>query len=132
MELQSHEVEELLGFKLTNEEIITCLKKIRYGAQISGNSIKVSVPAYRSDILHNCDLIEDIALAYGFDKIKPLLPSTTTTGKSHQISRVRHSVNEIMTGLGYFEVMPFTLTNEKMQFDMMRRVKEKGLSLIHI
>jgi len=130
MMLKMSEVEELLGFKLNNEEIISCLKKIRYGARVDGDIIKVAVPAYRADILHNCDLIEDIAIAYGFDKIKPLLPSTSTTGKSHQISRVRDSINEIMTGLGYFEVMPFTLTNEKMQFDMMRREKVKGITNI--
>jgi len=130
MELKNGEVEELLGFKLTNEEIITNLKKIRYGAQLSGNSIKVSVPAYRSDILHNCDLIEDIAIAYGFDKIKPDLPSTSTTGRSHPISRSRDTLNEIMTGLGYLQVMPFTLTNERMQFDMMRREKAKGITQI--
>jgi phenylalanyl-tRNA synthetase beta chain len=130
MELKNGEVEELLGFKLTNEEIITSLKKIRYGAQLSGNSIKVSVPAYRSDILHNCDLIEDIAIAYGFDKIKPVLPSTSTTGRSHPISRSKDTLNEIMTGLGYLQVMPFTLTNERMQFDMMRREKSKGITHI--
>jgi phenylalanyl-tRNA synthetase beta chain len=130
MKLKVSEVEELLGFKLKNEEIISCLKKIRYGAQADGDIINVEVPAYRADILHNCDLIEDIAIAYGFDKIKPRLPTTTTTGKSHEISRVRDSINEIMTGLGYFEVMPFTLTNEKMQFDMMRREKQMGITNI--
>lgn len=130
MELQGNEVEELLGFELTNEEIISCLKKIRYGAEASGNKIKVSVPAYRSDILHNCDLIEDIAIAYGFDKIKPELPSTSTTGRSHPISKSRDAINEIMTGLGYLEVMPFTLTNERMQFDMMRREKADGITHI--
>jgi phenylalanyl-tRNA synthetase beta chain len=130
MKLKVTEVEELLGFKLKNEEIISCLKKIRYGAQVEGDIIKVSVPAYRADIMHNCDLIEDIAIAYGFDKIKTTLPTTATTGKSHRISRVRDSINEILTGLGYFQVMPFTLTNEKMQFDMMRRVRQKGITNI--
>ena len=130
MELKNAEVKELLGFKLTNEEIINSLKKIRYGAQVSGSTIKVSVPAYRSDILHNCDLIEDIAIAYGFDKIKPELPVTSTSGRSHPISRSKDAINEIMTGLGYMQVMPFTLTNEKMQFDMMRRGKKEGITRI--
>jgi len=71
MKLKITEVEELLGFKLKNEEIISCLEKIRYGVKDDGDIIKVSVPSYRADILHNCDLIEDIAIAYGFDKINP-------------------------------------------------------------
>ncbi|MDO9098860.1 MAG: phenylalanine--tRNA ligase subunit beta [Candidatus Methanoperedens sp.] len=130
MNLENSEVRELLGFDITDKEIISCLQKMRYGARTSGKTIEVSVPAYRSDILHNCDLIEDIGIGYGFDKIQPELPSTSTTGKSHPISRLRDSLHEIMTGLGYFEVMPFTLTSEKVQFDMMRREKEKGITHI--
>lgn len=130
MELKGFEVEELLGFGLNNDEIITCLKKMRYGVEVEGDTIKVAVPAYRSDILHNWDLIEDIAIAYGFDKIKPELPSTSTIGRSHPISIAKDSIHEIMTGLGYFQAMPFTLTNERVQFDMMRREKLAGITHI--
>lgn len=130
MKLNGSEVEELLGFRLTDNEIIKCLEKMRYGARISDKTIEVSVPAYRSDILHNWDLIEDIAIAYGFDKIKPELPKTSTTGTAHPISKLKGSIHEIMMGLGYFEVMPFTLTSERVQFDMMRREKAKGITHI--
>ena len=130
MEITGNEVEELLGFDLPDQEIISCLEKMRYGVESSGDRIIVSVPAYRSDILHNCDLIEDIAIAYGFDMIKPVLPLTSSSGRSHPISRSRDLTNEIMTGLGYQEVMPFTLTNERMQFDMMRREKAEGITQI--
>ncbi len=128
--IKNSEVEELLGIKLTNDEIITCLIKMRYGAKVSGNYIEVSVPAYRSDIMHSCDLIEDIAIAYGFEKIEPLLPSTTTTGRAHPISKLKDSIREIMVGLGYFEVMPFTLTSERVQFEMMRRNEMKNITHI--
>jgi phenylalanyl-tRNA synthetase beta chain len=130
MNLENSEATELLGFNLTDEEIISCLQKMRYGAGMSGNTIEVSVPAYRSDILHNWDLIEDIGIGYGFDKIQPELPSTSTAGKSHPISKLRDSLHEIMTGLGYFEVMPVTLTSGKVQFDMMRREKQEGITHI--
>ncbi len=130
MDLKKSEVDELLGIKLTNDEIISCLEKMRYGARTSGNVIKVSIPAYRSDILHKWDLIEDIAIGFGFDKIKPELPSTSTTGRAHKISKLRDSLREIMVGLGYFEVMPFTLTNERVQFEKMRRERADGITRI--
>ncbi len=130
MELHSTEVEELLGISLTGEEAKHCLEKMRYGAGVEGKTIHVSVPAYRSDILHTWDLIEDIAIGYGFDRIKPELPSTYTIGSAHPISKLRHSLREIMVGLGYFEVMPFTLTSERIQFDMMRRKKAEGVTRI--
>jgi phenylalanyl-tRNA synthetase beta chain len=130
MTLERGEIEELLGIKLTDDEIIHHLEKMKYGARMSGNTIEVSVPAYRYDIMHNWDLIEDIAIGYGFDKIKPELPSTSTTGESHTLSKLKDAVREIMVGLGYFEVMPFTLTNERVQFDMMRREKPEGITHI--
>jgi phenylalanyl-tRNA synthetase beta chain len=130
MKLRRNEVEELLGIKLTDDELIHCLEKMRYGARILKNAIEVSVPAYRADILHSWDLIEDIAIGYGFDKIKLELPPTSTIGKAHQISKLRDSIREIMVGLGYFEVMPFTLTSERVQFEMMRREKASGITHI--
>ncbi len=130
MKLKNKEVEEHLGFRLSNDEIIHCLEKMRFGAKETGNSVEVLIPPYRSDILHNCDLIEDIAIGYGFHKIEPELPSTSTTGKSHPISRLRDSVCEIMIGLGYSEVMPFTLTNERVQFNIMRREVAEGVTHI--
>jgi phenylalanyl-tRNA synthetase beta chain len=130
MKINSLEVEELLGFKLTNEEMISCLEKMRYGAKALGKSIEVQVPAYRYDILHNWDLIEDIAIGYGFDRIKPELPLTSTTGRAHPVSKLKDLIREIMVGLGYFEVMPFTLTNEHVQFERMRREKAEGITHI--
>lgn len=128
VKLKQKEVEELLGFKLADDEIIHCLEKMRYGARILKNAIEVSIPAYRADILHSWDLIEDIAIGYGFDNIKPELPATSTIGKAHEISKLRIAIREIMVGLGYFEVMPFTLTNERLQFEMMRRNELSGIT----
>ena len=130
MKLKSKEAWAHLGFELPGEEMVHCLEKMRYGAKASGNMIEVSVPAYRSDILHTWDLIEDIAIGYGFDRIVPELPSTSTTGRAHQISKQRDAVREIMVGIGYFEVMPFTLTNDRVQFEMMRRDKAEGTTHI--
>lgn len=33
-----------------------------------GKGIKVTVPPTRSDILHPVDVVEDVAIAYGFNK----------------------------------------------------------------
>ena len=130
MKLKNSEVSGHLGFSLSDDEIVKCLQKMRYGARATKNCIEVSVPAYRSDILHTCDLIEDIAIGYGFDKIEPELPMTLTTGNAHPISKLKDSVREILVGLGYFEAMPFTLTNERVQFDSMRRKKAEGITHI--
>jgi phenylalanyl-tRNA synthetase beta chain len=125
------EVKALLGMDLPLEEIVKQLERMRFGAKaIDEETVEVRVPAYRADILHNYDLIEDIAKGYGYENIKIRIPKTYTTGEAHPISLLRSSINEIMIGLGYYEVMPFTLTSEKINFDNMRRQRTKNVTCV--
>ncbi len=127
--LTKAEVKSLLGMELSIEEIVKQLERMRFGAEaLDEETVEVKVPAYRADILHNYDLVEDIAKGYGYENIKVRVPETYTAGKSHPISLLRSSVNEIMVGLGYYEVMPFTLTSEKVNFENMRRQKTEDVT----
>ncbi|MFP3909496.1 MAG: phenylalanine--tRNA ligase subunit beta [Archaeoglobaceae archaeon] len=123
MNIDKQEVEELLGFELSGEEIKDALEKMRFGTEVEvdGDSLKVMIPAYRADVLHEWDVIEDIGIGYGYDRIEPEYPPTTTIGLSHKWNDVKDVAREIMTGLGYMEVISFTLTNEKMQYQKMLR-----------
>lgn len=129
--LTESEVKSLLGMELSLEEIVKQLERMRFGAEaLDEETIEVKVPAYRADILHSYDLIEDIGKGYGYENIKVKIPETYTAGKSHPISLFRSPVNEIMVGLGYYEVMPFTLTSEKINFENMRRQKTDDVTYV--
>jgi len=129
--LSVSEVNSLLGLALDAKQITKELEKMRFGAVARGGAIDVAVPAYRVDILHNWDLIEDIAIGYGFDKFKPELPETATIGRTHPIEDRLALLRDIMVGLGFFEVTTFTLTNERVHFDMMMRPKTKATWVQH-
>lgn len=120
MSIEKQEVEDLLEFELSNEEIEEALKKMRYGVELNQN-LKVTVPAYRADVLHEWDVVEDICIGYGYDRIEPEYPPTNTIGLSHKWNDVKDVAREIMTGLGYMEVISFTLTNEKIQYGKLQR-----------
>ena len=112
----------LLGLSLSDSEMVGCLEAMRYGATIEGpDRIRVRVPCYRADILHDWDIFEDIGIAYGYEKIGPLLPPSFTAGRGHPYVRMMNIVREILCGMGYLEVMPFTLTNDRVLFGMMNR-----------
>ncbi|MBC7085951.1 MAG: phenylalanine--tRNA ligase subunit beta [Methanomethylovorans sp.] len=118
----SEEVLDLLGIDISPEYIAQMLERMRFGAKVQENGIiEVQVPRYRADILDNSDLIEDIAIAYGYKNITPVLPMNATIGTQHYISLERGYIRTIMVGLGYTEVMPFTLTSEKVHFEWMCR-----------
>ncbi len=129
--LQVKDVNSLLGLDLNAEEIARNLRKMRFGATIHEEGVDVEVPAYRADILHACDLIEDVAIGYGYDRFKPEFPEIATIGKTHCIEDKFELLRDVMIGLGFSEVMTFTLTNEKVHFDDMRRPRSNVTRVKH-
>ena len=115
------EANRLIGFNLSSEQLASSLERMRFGAVAEGDAVRVRVPAYRADIMHSWDIFEDAAKAYGFDRLEARLPQTVTVGRAHPSEVRKGEIREILSGLGYLEVMPFTLTNEKMHFSWMRR-----------
>ena len=111
----------LIGFDLDARQLAECLERMRLGARAEGEEVRVLVPAYRADIMHAWDIFEDAAKAYGFDRLEARLPQTVTVGRAHTSEQRKAEIREVMAGLGYLETMPFTLTNEKVHFQWMRR-----------
>ena len=62
-------INKLLGLNLKETEIKKLLERMGYGYK----NKKALIPAYRTDILHQVDLAEDIAIAHGYDNFKALI-----------------------------------------------------------
>ena len=122
----AEEANRLIGFDLTAQQLAECLERMRFGAKAEGAAVQVLVPAYRADIMHSWDIFEDAAKAYGFDRLQARLPRTVTVGRAHPSEIRKAEIREVMAGLGYLETMPFTLTNEKVHFQWMRRSQERA------
>ena len=122
------ECARILGISLTAPQMAELLRKMRFGAEPAGaDNVKVQVPCYRADIMHDWDLFEDVAIAYGYDRIESHPPKTFTVGKPHPVQVNAALAREAFTGLGYLEVMPFTLTSENVLYQRMQRPETKGV-----
>jgi phenylalanyl-tRNA synthetase beta chain len=130
MELRIDYANELLGLKLSETETIKCLRKSRLDAQNAGKGVLgVMLPPYRIDILHEVDLVEEVALGYGYYRLKPTIPNAVTVGEQHPTHKLANSVRQIMIGLGFLETMNFTLTNKRVHYECMRTKPEKLIKL---
>lgn len=127
------ECASLLGIPLSPQEMARLLARMRFGAEPDGDSrVRVLVPCYRSDILHDWDIFEDVAIAYGVENIDAALPATSTVAQEHPINAIAGAVRSVMVGLGYLEMMPFTLTNERVLYGNMQREPLPGtLRVLH-
>jgi phenylalanyl-tRNA synthetase beta chain len=113
------EARRILGLDLEAERIAELLRRMRYGARQEGSRVAVEVPAYRSDILHDQDIIEDIAIGYGYPNIVPRLVPTMTVSRALPVEELSEAVRRVMTGLGLFEVLTSVLVSEREQYDSM-------------
>jgi phenylalanyl-tRNA synthetase beta chain len=80
----------------------------------------VSYPPYRTDIRHPVDLLEDVAIGYGYANIEPRLVRSMTVGTPRPEETLSDRVRQILIGLGYSEVMSLPLTTEEFQFERLR------------
>ncbi len=120
----------LLGLRLSEEEAIECLRKCRLDAvKVEDEVLEVRIPPYRIDILHEVDLVEEVAIGYGYYRLEPSIPPTRISGEQHPVSRFANTVRQIMIGLGFTEVMNFVLTNERIHYLKMRLKPGKAVKL---
>lgn len=80
-DVELNHVNRILGTKIDLEKAKSCAEKM--GLTIlstTGEKMKVECPPTRSDILHPCDVVEDIGIGYGFNNIERVFPQTNTVG----------------------------------------------------
>lgn len=109
---------QVSGLDLPKTEIMERLKEMKYGAK-AGKQIKVDVPAYRTDVMHQYDLIEDIVIAHGYQNIQPEMPEVDQIARERSIEDYTRVLRDIMQGTGALETHTYILSNREKLFDMM-------------
>lgn len=117
-------INKISGLDLKEAEIIKLLEKSGY--KVLDKKINVSYPAYRQDIMHQVDIVEDIIITRNYNKIEPVDPRLPTRGKLSELESFSKKVAELMTGTGLQEVMSYILTNKENIFTKMN-VKESQI-----
>jgi len=109
---------ETIGIELNAGRLAELLESMGYGVREAGHADRLSVlvPAYRNDVMHAVDLIEDAAIAYGYEHITPELVPTFTVGSPRAIEEQAAVARRVLTGLGFHQVMTLVLTNEEAAF----------------
>ena len=78
------------------------------------------VPAYRQDLLHAMDVIEDVAISLGYHEFLPVLPAQFTVGGLSRIELLSDRTRELMVGMGFQEIISNILGSPEQYRDVMR------------
>jgi phenylalanyl-tRNA synthetase beta chain len=112
MRLDVAYVNKILGLNLKSKQISDLLNVFGFGTMsVNDKALDVAVPCYRTDVMHQVDLIEDVAIAYGYNSIEPVWRDLPTTGYAQRQQRLLDKARELMVGLGFQEILTYTLTN---------------------
>lgn len=123
------------GLSESPERICELLKKMCLSATPSSkdkNLLDVSIPPTRADVLHQCDIMEDVAIAYGFNNLPRTSPNKASTiAQPLPINKLGDIVRLETAMAGWSEVMPLILCSHDENFAWLNR-KDDGTSAVRL
>ena len=120
-------IETMLGVSLERREVVDLFERSGLDATVADDdesyaaddapadatTYEVSIPPYRVDVLHPLDLVDDVGRAYGFDELEPKYPDVGTVGGRHERSRLEAATRNVLTGLGFEDLLNFHMISEQ-------------------
>jgi len=131
-EAQVDFVNSMIGINISADEMVTLCKKIQLGPAtlINDNqTLQVTVPPTRSDILHAVDIAEDIGIAFGYNNIVKKVPQTCTVGGEQPMNKLGDLLRDEIARAGYVEVLTHGLCSIHDNFTALRRPITAAVSL---
>lgn len=80
-------------------------------AQEQENHWILGYPAFRFDIWHEVDVVDDVARAYGYNNIELTQPQVVSFGGQLPLTKLREQLTDVAVGLGFLENYTFALTD---------------------
>jgi len=105
-----------LGVALSPEEMAKSMRLMGYDAAVDNKKLSIFAPATRMDLLHPVDIMEDVAIGYGYEHFGSVPVMTQTFGSELPCTELADGIRDIMTGLSFFEVTTLILSNPEDEF----------------
>ena len=98
-------INRLLGSSLTAAEISDALSRMGSLVKVAGDEVTVTPAPYRTDFLHEVDVIEDVMMGMELGRFQPLTPRDFTIGRLSPVTTFSRKAKSLMVGLGYQEMI---------------------------
>jgi phenylalanyl-tRNA synthetase beta chain len=134
-EVEVDYINNCCGLKESPESICKLLTKMCLQARPSPkdkNILEVKVPPTRADVLHQCDIMEDVAIAYGFNNLPRSSPhKSATIAQPLMINKLGDIVRLEAAMAGWSEVLPLILCSHDENFAWLNR-KDDGETAVKL
>jgi phenylalanyl-tRNA synthetase beta chain len=102
------------------QPIKQALEGYGYEVTTARDTITVTLPPYRQDLMHAMDVVEDVAISRGYGDFQPIMPSQFTVGGLSQVEATSDRVRDLMVGMGFQEVISNILGSPEAFCEAMR------------
>jgi len=118
--------------ELPAERIPPLLSKMMLDAKLvdGGEKVRVRIPITRPDVMQACDLVEDVAVGYSFNKIPRVVAPTACTGKQQPIAKLTELMRIEAAQMGFTEALTFALCSKDDIFSKMRVTDDGNTAVV--
>jgi phenylalanyl-tRNA synthetase beta chain len=113
-------IEQALGQTMGVQPIKQALEYYGYEVKTARDTITVTLPPYRQDLMHAMDVVEDVAISRGYGHFQPIMPSQFTVGGLSQVEATSDRARDLMVGMGFQEVISNILGSPQVYCEAMR------------
>jgi phenylalanyl-tRNA synthetase beta chain len=112
-----------VGIQQTGQELANLVEKMSLKATLSkdGTELLVKVPPTRADVLHQCDIMEDAAIAYNINKIVETFPKANCVSVPLPINKLSDMIRKECAFAGFTEALAFTLCSHDENFKFLNK-----------
>lgn len=131
-ETKLKDIKSYMGVDVEIEKICQLCDRMQLGPSKYNEdrgTISVTVPPSRSDILHPVDVIEDVAIAYGYNNLPIEVPKTNSFGRALPINAFSDLLRNEISRAGYMEMLTHGLCSTAENFTGLQREVGPAVSL---
>ena len=112
-----------IGINIEAARAAQLLTRMSMRAEVDAatDEVVVAVPPTRPDVLHACDVMEDLAICYGFGNLVPTVPPTPTEGRQQPLNKLSDLMRETLAQAGYTEALTWALCSHDENYAFLRK-----------
>ncbi|XP_020858474.1 phenylalanine--tRNA ligase beta subunit isoform X1 [Phascolarctos cinereus] len=108
-------INKQIGISETPANLAKLLTRMYLKSEVigDGNQIEIEIPPTRADIIHACDIVEDAAIAYGYNNIQMTIPKTYTIANQLPLNKLTELLRHDLAAAGFTEALTFALCSQE-------------------
>ncbi|XP_038606045.1 phenylalanine--tRNA ligase beta subunit isoform X1 [Tachyglossus aculeatus] len=108
-------INKQVGISETPASLAKLLTRMYLKSEVKGdgNQIEIEIPPTRADIIHACDIVEDAAIAYGYNNIQMTIPKTYTIANQFPLNKLTELLRYDLAAAGFTEALTFALCSQE-------------------